>query len=411
MTERLIRLTEYQTLHGIELSHEERLALSAVLPSVMIRASALGDGLYDLTPGSVVGTARIDELSVLIAPKFGIPSLAFMLSYSYGRIVWGLEEFEFEDDASLTELIVPGFLAALGKALKPGVLQGYRKVEDSSSTIRGRIRFDDQLRCRYGSAPPVEVRYDEFTEDIEENRLLKAALRRLSALRVKYEEHRRALRMYAAALRDVTSVEYDACRLPEIPLNRLNARYEQALEIAKLILRSTAIDVEAGALVSSTFTVDMNDVFEDFVVSALREQLHLSPRVFPQNARRRRLRFDVGEAISLKPDFSWWEGGVCRLVGDVKYKRTDDAIKHPDLYQLNAYATATGLPGGILIYAAGEAVPTIHVVAHTGKRLLVRVLDVTGSPKEVLARVATLAGEIESLKNESYALADSLISA
>lgn len=398
MHERLIRLTEYQTLQGVELCHEDRLALAAVLPSVSIRASSLGDGLYDLTPGSVVGSARIDGLSVLIAPKFGIPSLAFMLAYSYGRITWAIDEFAFDDNASLTELIVPGFVAALGRALAPGVLQGYRVHEDSDSTVRGRIRFDDQLRYHYGSAPPVEIRYDEFTEDIEENRLLRAALRRLSALRITDEDHRRAIRVYSAALRNVALIDYDPRCLPEVSMNRLNARYEQALEIAKLILRSTAIEVEAGSLMSSAFTVDMNEVFEDFVVSALRNELGLSSRAFPQNARGRHLRFDLDESIKLKPDFSWWEAGVCRLVGDVKYKRTDDAVKHPDLYQLNAYATATGLPGGILIYAAGEASPTTHRVKHTGTELVVRILDVRGHPAEVLGRVRELAQDIAEMK-------------
>lgn len=409
MPDRLLRLTEYQTLRGVELSHEQRLALASVLPSVTIGASALGDGLYDLTPGSVVGAARVDGLSVLISPKFGIPSLAFMLGYSYGRIAWSEEEFSFEDDASLTELIVPGFISALAKALGPGVLQGYKVVEDSSSTVRGRIRFDDQLRYRYGFAPPAEIRYDEFTEDIAENQLLKAALRQLLALRISHEPHRRALRVYSSALRNVALVEYDRRRLPEVPINRLNGRYAHALQIAKLILRSTAIEVEAGSLTSSAFTVDMNEVFEDFVVSALRSELGLSSRVFPQNACGRHLRFDVGETIKLKPDFSWWEGGLCRLVGDVKYKRTDDAIKHPDLYQLNAYATATGLPEGILIYAAGEALPTTHRVKHTGTELVVRILDVRGEPRKVLERVRELAAEVVEMKQRASLVPDQIL--
>jgi len=115
------------------------------------------------------------------------------------------------------------------------------------------------------------------------------------------------------------------------------------------------------------------------------------------------MRFDKSETIKIKPDFSWWEGRECRLVGDVKYKRTDDAIKHPDLYQLNAYATAANLPGGRLAYAAGEAVPTTHVIAYSGKKLLVRILDVTGAPLEVLKRVGSLAREIETLKAEATA--------
>jgi 5-methylcytosine-specific restriction enzyme subunit McrC len=45
--------------------------------------------------------------------------------------------------------------------------------------VRGSIRFDERVRKRFGIPLPVEVRFDEFTEDILENRLLKAALRLL----------------------------------------------------------------------------------------------------------------------------------------------------------------------------------------------------------------------------------------
>ena len=59
------------------------------------------------------------------------------------------------------------------------LLHGYREEEDALQTVRGRIRLDDQMRRRPGFLLPVEVRYDEFTDDILENRLVKAAVVRL----------------------------------------------------------------------------------------------------------------------------------------------------------------------------------------------------------------------------------------
>ena len=46
------------------------------------------------------------------------------------------------------------------------------------------------------------------------------------------------------------------------------------------------------------------------------------------------------------------------FVGDAKYKRIAGqqfCAPNADLYQLLAYATALDLPGGLLIYAQGEA--------------------------------------------------------
>jgi len=53
-----------------------------------------------------------------------------------------------------------------------------------------------------------------------------------------------------------------------------------------------------------------------------------------------------------------------------------------------------GLPGGLLVYAEGPTKEEVHVVARTGARLVVRTLDVSGTPEEVLAEVRELAGRV-----------------
>jgi 5-methylcytosine-specific restriction enzyme subunit McrC len=85
----------------------------------------------------------------------------------------------------------------------------------------------------------------------------------------------------------------------------------------------------------------------------------------------------------------------------VKYKRAVAGVEHPDLYQLLAYVTAADLPGGLLIYAAGEAEPGSHVVVHAGKELQVTVLDLAGPPPAILAQIATIAGRIRRLRDQA----------
>src|SRR5206468_3333901 len=100
----------------------------------------------------------------------------------------------------------------------------------------------------------------------------------------------------------------------------------------------------------------------------------------------------------------WWQGGTCRFVGDVKYKRVQiTEIEHPDLYQLLAYTIATDLPGGLLIYAADEATPAEHEIPLAGKRLRVMTLDVRDQPTAILERVARVATEIRRLHRHSLA--------
>src|SRR5262249_42195047 len=175
----------------------------------------------------------------------------------------------FRQAQDLVEAIIPGFVGQVSRAIRRGLLAGYRLEEGALFTVRGRIRFDEQVRRRFGRIPPVEGRFDEFTHDIEENRLLKAAIRRIGMLRPRSDALRRSLRALDAAFSPISRIEYDGRRIPTIHYSRLNQHYRPAVELARLILKSTSFELgadDAEYVTSSTFLVDMADVFEDFVV-------------------------------------------------------------------------------------------------------------------------------------------------
>lgn len=396
---RLLSLREYRTERDVPLTSAEVHALQVVAGSISIVPSVRLDGCYDLTPGSYVGGIQLDTLSVEIRPKLPIERLLFLISYTLDPKQWRESDFNFSDRSSLFAAIIPGFVSQVRRAIHRGVLQGYRSEEDSLQTVRGRIRFDDQIRRRYGIAPPVEVRYDEFTEDITENRLIKAAIHTLGKMLIRSDDARRSLRAFDSALANVQTVEFHPRQLPSITYTRLNSHYRPAIELAKLILRSTTFEIEHGAVQTSAFLLDMNKVFEDFVYIALREALQLSPYAFPQGATGKRLCLDSKGTIRLEPDLSWWESGDCIFVGDVKYKNVNPSgVIHPDLYQLLAYSIAADLPGGLLIYAAGETDDIAHHTIHAGKTLQVVTLNLDGQPDNILHQIGTLARWIRGFR-------------
>lgn len=389
-----ISLTEWQTTPGVPLSPAQRDIL--LEHRIGVGPTSGVEGRYDLTPGSEIGALELPGLSVRILPKLPIERVFFLVSYALDGLKGAEAATDFAEEPDLFEAVVAAFAAHVRSAFRPGLLQGYRTEEDALMTVRGRILFERQLR-RFGIAPPIDVRFDDFTIDIEENRLIKAALTRLGKMRLRSDRSRRHLRSFALSLAAVEMVEYGH-QLPSITFNRLNERYRPALALARLILRSTSYDIERGTVTSPSFLIDMNRVFEDFVVQALRDELRLGAIEFPQGAKGRRLTLDTAGRISLKPDISWWRGGRCVFVGDVKYKKTADwRIPNADLYQLHAYTTATDLPGGLLIYAAGEGEPGTHVVRHADKRLTVMAVDLAGDPDVVLAGISRVADQIRGL--------------
>ena len=103
--------------------------------------------------------------------------------------------------------------------------------------------------------------------------------------------------------------------------------------------------------------------------------------------------------MRLRPDLVWQDGSRCVFVGDAKYKRIDDdRMRNADLYQLLAYVTALDLPGGILVYAKGEAEVAEYEVRHSGKLLKVSALDLTGNLESVLNRVQSIAEQVRAMR-------------
>ena len=405
---RQLDLTEYVKSDPCELSAPERDSLKAAIPSLTIEPVQGEDASYHITPSSTVGAVEIGDLSVLIRPKIGIPQLLSLAWYAIGLFRQRSEMFDFRRDEALPDTLALALAAAARQAFARGLLHGYRTEEEALYAVRGRIRFDEQIRRRFGIAMPVEVRYDEFTDDIRENRLVKAAVARLGEMRLRSSQARRGLGWTAAMLENVSLVEYGRTDVPEVTFDRLNEHYRGVVGLSRLILQHSAFEARRGEVRATGFLMDMNTLFQEFVTVALREALRVSAHEFcsdKQLTGSRRIYLDEGNRAELKPDLTWWNGDKCAFVGDAKYKTvSENGVPSADLYQLLAYVTALDLPGGLLVYAEGEADAARYTVRKSGKWLEVATLDLNGTLDEVLDRVGRVAVRVRKLRAEALGL-------
>ena len=397
-----VDLTEYASSVHI-LSAAQRDTLLREANTLNLRIEPVVDALdsYRVTAGHKVGAIEIGDLSMLIEPKIGIPQLLSLACYALG--VFRSQEdrpFDFEEREALPDVLAIALASAARRAFVSGLLHGYRTEEGALPTVRGRIRLEDQMRRRFGVGLPVEVRYDEFTDDILENRLVKAAASRLGRMRLRSVKARRGLSWVAGMLEQVSLIEYGANDVPETRFDRLNHHYRGVVGLARLVLRHSEFESGRGDVRASGFLMNMNDLFQEFVTVALREALGVSEQAFRSDSGVRGVTLDEGGLAGLQPDLSWWDGASCTFVGDAKYKNlTNRRVPGTDLYQLLAYATALDLPGGLLVYAQGEADTASYVVRHSGERLDVVALDLSGTLDEVLERVRYVAERVRALRD------------
>ena len=399
---REITLGEYEKSSGLSLSSVERDTLHTGLPSVTIEPVPGTEGTYHLTPGSVVGAIEIDGLSVVIEPKIGIVNLLSMACYAIGMVKFDREAFDFLEEYALPDVLALALAAQAHRAFSHGLLHGYLVEEQALLTVRGRVRFAEQVGRRLDFPIPVELRYDEFTGDILPNQLVKAAAHRLARARLRSHRARRNLGWVAGMLAEVSLREFPPARVPEVAFDRLNGHYRGVVALARLVLRHGAFESGRGGVRARGFLMDMNTVFQEFLTQALREELGASPRTLRSDRELEKLTLDHGRRVTLEPDLTWWDGPTCTFVGDAKYKNlTSHRVPNSDLYQMLSYATALDLPGGLLVYAQGEVDDASYDVRHSGKRLDVASLNIAGTLDETLRNVRTIAKRIVLLRDEA----------
>lgn len=374
---------------------------AAVLAAAEVVRIAPGPrpGLWRLRDAGLVGAARVGgpdgAVEVHVAPKTPIDRLVFLLGYAQRQRGWRQEEVEAGERPDLLPVLAHAFARASERALRQGVLLGYRETEEALAVVRGRVRVADQVRRRHGFPVPIEVRYDDYTADTTENRLLLTATRRLLRLPGVPAETRRLLRHLLVRLDGVRPL-VPGGPPPEWTPTRLNARYHTALGLAEMILRGATFELDDGASVRvDGLMLEMWRVFEDFVTVALTDALR--PLGGTAAVQDRQYHLDHDRRVRLRPDLvHYGPDGRPGSVVDAKYKIERGAGEHQaDLYQVLAYCTALGLERGHLVYAEGAAAPHVHRIVGTASvRIEETALDLSAPPESLLAQIDALAHRI-----------------
>lgn len=388
-TERAIILHEYESCSA-DLTRQQAEVLQREKAVDVVPTAG---GRWRITANSLVGTLDVAGVRLLIRPKIKPENLFLLMEPGLPPQAWGREPFEYDTTSNLLPSVVAFFARTIETTLARGVLRSYENRRESLISFRGRIDTAGQFR-RAGVLVPMACTYDDFTVDIVENRVLRAAVRR--ALRVPgvAVTERGRLKRQLAALEGVSDVHVRPEAFDSIHLTRLNAHYAPALRLARLVLANLTLKDQAGATSASSFTVDMNDLFQRFVTQRLRSALRGRVEVLDEPL----VHLGRGRRVPMSPDLVFRTARERIVyVGDVKYKLADNARgRSGDYYQLLAYTTALDLPEGVLIYCRGkgEAPERAVTVKNTGKRLIVWSVDLSGSVGQVEKEMAALAERI-----------------
>lgn len=386
-------LREYETSRSVGLDATS-LALLTSLPAGRLEVRPTGTvGEYQLRASSWIGSVALPGLTVRVLPKVeDLRNVLMMFGASAGLTDWQPTLVGYRQD-DLVDAVADHALRTISAATRRGLVHGYRSTEERLPVIRGRLDVQ-QLAGRPWDIWPAPCRYDDFTADIPENRVLLAAVTVLRRV-VGHSETRRTIAELTQTFAGVGASQMPLMELDTVRLSPVNEHYGPALALSRLVLEGVGLTHAHGHHQAVTFLIDMNKLYERWIGAELTQRLWPELEVEAPGS----TPLSKHPRVTMAPDLLFRQRGKIVAVADVKYKLTDDGLgRTTDYYQLLAYATALELPAGLLIYCRADQAPErVITVVGGGQRLHTQPVDLSGDWSDVSASLDTLAAGIRTL--------------
>ena len=301
---------------------------------------------WRLTPQGYVGQIKLEDLELRLYPKIGLDNLFGMLEYAYDlNLRTGANEVSLASMNDIFERLSLILAKRINARIQKGLYRAYVKREERLSFVRGRI--DLQKQMRRGWDPVVNCRFEEHTPDVVENQILFQALvtilrtgicsdRTLPTIRKAYRGLKGIVSERSFVARDCVRHDY----------NRLNFDYRPSHSICRFILEHTGPTHKAGDRNMLPFLVDMNKLYEKFVVQWLvsnaPEHWAFDPHETITFGDGNQIHFDIDMVLRDK-------SGHPIAVLDTKYK-SPDSPSTSDIFQVIAYTEAMSCTEAFLVY-------------------------------------------------------------
>lgn len=297
----VIPLKEHQSFNSEDIEKIKDLDLAFQQTDYLKEPKYLG--ICDYCASYYIGASWLveNELAVIVTPKMkNIDFVTMFLSAlevdtknesDYFAQCYGIQfdEPTIETDEQLnqlTPLLVLHFVSLLDRLVKRGLKKDYVIREENLKTkVKGRLLFTKHLQKNVFQqrSDRVFCQYQEYTDDIPENRLLKKALLFADRIIGNYESLKVQSSYFEIQSRlsklknrlDGISDEIEPYQVQKLSTNKLFKEYKEAIRVAKMLLRRYDYSIsEASQEQHSTppFWIDMSRLYEMWVFSNLQKK-------------------------------------------------------------------------------------------------------------------------------------------
>lgn len=268
----------------------------------------------------------------------------------------------------LTPFLVVHFLSVVDSITKQGLKSNYIvRDENLNSKIKGKILFSRQLKKNivFKREDRMYCRFQEYSKDCLENRLLKKVLlfiQRYTAKHLDKDKYKLLFQKQNRLLSQFDNISdgISQSEIKRIKVNALYKEYNEAIDLAKKILQrfgySYINTLTGDERRLPPFWIDMSKLFELYVYSLLREAYGSTILYQLSVDGKRQTRGHYGDIDFMKLDE--------KLLIDTKYKQIYAEEKQYDIdniRQLSGYARDWGVLRKLNITSDNEVVDCVII--------------------------------------------------
>lgn len=211
-----------------------------------------------------------------VSPKIPIKNIYYMLCYAWNTLqrddatLTGMEEFD-----NIFNLLAKLIISGVKNIIKRGFHREYLDFSDELTLIRGKIAIGDSLKQRSLMRKRLICNYDEFTDNVPFNQILKTTI----SILIRYPYLDSILKKELIDIRHYFSC-IDEIRITShtflfLKYNRNNMHYKMLMSICELIYEGLITNEEGKDLKFADFIRDeqMAALYEKFVLNFYKKHL------------------------------------------------------------------------------------------------------------------------------------------
>ena len=291
-----------------------------------------GPDHYRVRVHDCVGVVALSGLRIYVEPKIPVDHFNYIARFSFSPSSRAIEDkVSLESGDGFLDLVANWFIEELSGLLRRGPLRGYQEKVDSLNYIKGSVDVRRSMANVLRGRLELESRFEDFSFDTWENRLLATALKSPVIDEASKQGAGSKIGFAKRYFRDMPTL----ANLSEVgDISTSPRHYRAALSLALSLVRGSGRSLGDGQQVSRSFLVRTPLLME----AGIREIIANGVKPVKIVKGGRQL---LPTALRVSPDI---EATNVPYTADVKYKVQSQTWARPDLAQAVGFATAYGSP-------------------------------------------------------------------